>query len=88
MFIGQIIPSSITDTRLLLFWKDAIKVSHTAGSGVAVITVEQNNGNNNIVIIPGANEEISIDDIKEAHGKGLIGEKVMECQFEVSPTEK
>ncbi|VDM32125.1 unnamed protein product [Hydatigera taeniaeformis] len=59
-----------------------IRVSHTADSGVAVITVEQNHGNNTIVIIPGANEEISINDIEEAHKKGLIGEKVMECQFE------
>ncbi|KAL5969627.1 Ribokinase [Taenia solium] len=61
---------------------DTIKVSHTADSGVAVITVEQSNGNNNIVIIPGANEEISINDIEEANRKGLLGEKVMECQFE------
>nr|CDS32989.1 ribokinase [Hymenolepis microstoma] len=60
----------------------AIRVSQTADSGVAIITVEHNHGNNNIVIIPGANEEISITDVEEAKHKGLISDKVIECQFE------
>ncbi|EUB63481.1 Ribokinase [Echinococcus granulosus] len=61
---------------------DTIKISHTANSGVAVITVERDYGNNNIVVIPGANEEISVDDVEEAHSKGLVSKKVMGCQFE------
>ncbi|VDD75741.1 unnamed protein product [Mesocestoides corti] len=64
---------------------ETIKVSNTAHSGVAVITVERNHGDNNIVIIPGANLEISIGDVKEAKRKGLLGEKVMACQFEANP---
>ncbi|KAM7541327.1 hypothetical protein Aperf_G00000036169 [Anoplocephala perfoliata] len=61
-----------------------IRVSQTANSGVAVITVEHAHGNNNIVIIPGANEEISINDVEEAYSKGLVSDKVVECQFEAN----
>ncbi|VDN09324.1 unnamed protein product [Dibothriocephalus latus] len=63
-----------------------IPVSTTAASGVAIITVEQTFGNNQIIIVPGANNEISIEDVDEAIKKELVSKKVMVCQFEACVT--
>nr|VZI49771.1 unnamed protein product [Spirometra erinaceieuropaei] len=63
---------------------ETVPLSTTAASGVAVITVEQTFGNNHIIIVPGANNEISIDDFDEAVKKGLVSQKVMVCQFEAN----
>ncbi|KAL7062603.1 hypothetical protein AAHC03_0942 [Spirometra sp. Aus1] len=63
---------------------ETVPLSTTAASGVAVITVEQTFGNNHIIIVPGANNEISIDDFDEAVKRGLVSQKVMVCQFEAN----
>uniref|UniRef100_A0A0V0J7A5 Ribokinase n=1 Tax=Schistocephalus solidus TaxID=70667 RepID=A0A0V0J7A5_SCHSO len=49
-----------------------VPLSTTAASGVAIITVEQTFGNNHIIIVPGANNEISVEDVDEAVKKGLM----------------
>ncbi|VDM01425.1 unnamed protein product [Schistocephalus solidus] len=55
-----------------VFFSGTVPLSTTAASGVAIITVEQTFGNNHIIIVPGANNEISVEDVDEAVKKGNL----------------
>jgi len=54
----------------------------TAASGVALITVDENTGQNSIVIVPGANDALTPADVREAKSAITAAEMVL-CQIEI-----
>ncbi len=51
-------------------------------SGVALITVNENNGQNSIVIAPGANDALTPEDVESARS-AITRSQVVLCQFEI-----
>ncbi|KAH8859542.1 Ribokinase [Schistosoma japonicum] len=65
---------------------DGVVKSPTSSTGVASITVETETGENQIVIVPGANMLVSENDISLAEKKLMMSStKVVVCQFEINP---
>ncbi|MBE2240783.1 MAG: ribokinase [Caldilineaceae bacterium] len=60
---------------------DFVLPSQGVSSGVAVITIDEN-GQNNIVVIAGANGLVSPEDVEHARG-AITGAQVLLCQMEV-----
>jgi len=60
-----------------------IVVTEEASTGVATICVDQQ-GNNSIVIVPGANAKLTTDHLNSFRGS-IQGAKVLVCQMEVLP---
>ena len=60
---------------------DFVLPSQGVSSGVAVITIDEN-GQNNIVVIAGANGLVSPEDVEQARG-AITGAQVLLCQMEV-----
>jgi ribokinase len=51
-------------------------------TGVACINVEASTGANTIIIVPGANQDISVEDVNEMRGV-IEGSRVLVCQNEI-----
>ncbi|CAH8487431.1 unnamed protein product [Schistosoma turkestanicum] len=63
---------------------DGITRSSINSTGVASITVEARTGENQIVIVPGANMLVSENDISLAEELTLFNTKIIVCQFEIN----
>ena len=84
-FIGALGRDHAGETLLAALVKDGVDVSAvqrvTAPTGRALIGVSDD-GENSIIVVPGANHAISIDDI-EKHKTLISSAKVLLCQLEV-----
>ena len=84
-FIGALGRDHAGETLLAALVKDGVDVSAvqrvTAPTGSALIGVSDD-GENSIIVVPGANHAISIDDI-EKHKTLISSAKVLLCQLEV-----
>lgn len=63
------------DTTHVLF-------AENAASGVALITVDENTGQNSIVIVPGANDALTPADVREA-ADAITSARMVLCQLEI-----
>lgn len=75
------------EETLFNYRQQGIDTSHvlfddTAASGVALITVDENTGQNSIVIVPGANDALTPEDVRAASG-AITGSQLVMCQIEV-----
>nr|CAH8841130.1 unnamed protein product [Trichobilharzia regenti] len=65
---------------------DGVTKSPKCSTGVASITVDTGTGENQIIIVPGANMLITDSDINRANQQYMIfNTKVIVCQFEINP---
>ncbi|MEP7290850.1 MAG: ribokinase, partial [Chloroflexota bacterium] len=53
-----------------------------AASGVALIAVDENSGQNSIVIVPGANDALTPEDVRSARD-AIISAQIVICQLEI-----
>ena len=58
-----------------------VRITDRASTGVAPIWVEQTSGNNQIIVVLGANELLSTDDV-EASREAISRSAVLVCQWE------
>ncbi|KAF5398191.1 Ribokinase, partial [Paragonimus heterotremus] len=70
----------------LLSVAEGVKKTSDASTGVAFITVVRESGENRIIVVPGANMQLSLSDIDSANRQGLLNSRVVVCQFEVDAT--
>lgn len=75
------------EETLFNFRQQDIDTSHvlfddTAASGVALIAVDENNGQNSIVIVRGANDALTPDDVRAASA-AITDAQLVLCQIEI-----
>ncbi len=67
---------------------DAIRQSSKGATGIGLIMVNEQTGENQIVAVLGANNEVSKEDVDNAVASNLFSKKLFCCQFEVSARHK
>jgi ribokinase len=77
---------SFGESTLRNFRDNDIGTSHVSfaegvASGVAPITVDEGSGQNVVVIVPGANERLSVEDVRAAR-EAIVSSDVLMCQLE------
>lgn len=90
-FIGRVGDDPFGEKTRENFAKNGISTEHMRvdeerESGVALITVNANDGENTIIVIPGANHGISSEDVETAKD-GILSANVILAQLEI-PTER